>query len=280
MLYSGFYINLDRSVDRRAAMEAQFARLGLSERYARFPANEGGCGYPASTLTANELGCFASHYEVLRQNLGSERHLHVLEDDAVLAGCAADVVTSVVSGGMLDNHDLIFTDTIIPLDTEIYRDLRARFARDVVTESGQRTTKIRFGLIPYTACMASYVVNRESIGKLVDLLGAELSAGARLPIDLLIRNAVGRGTLRAKCLFPFVTSVVPDKFASTLGRKARNWHSDFAMELIRHGFYVDCDRSAALALAERHLSLGDEDFHGRLLGRVLTFTVTSGFVRP
>ena len=39
--YAGFFINLDRSVQRRAETEAELARRDLSLRYRRFAAAEG-----------------------------------------------------------------------------------------------------------------------------------------------------------------------------------------------------------------------------------------------
>ena len=36
MIYAGRYINMDRSVERRRALEAQLVAFGCADRYARF----------------------------------------------------------------------------------------------------------------------------------------------------------------------------------------------------------------------------------------------------
>ena len=39
--FQGYYINLDRSLDRRDAVQRQFASLGVSDQYQRFSAIDG-----------------------------------------------------------------------------------------------------------------------------------------------------------------------------------------------------------------------------------------------
>ena len=281
MAYLGYYINLDRSRDRRAAIEAQLARLGLAQRYRRFAAVDGALPeYAGSRLTPGELGCFASHYQLLRQNLDSTEHLHVIEDDVVLAGCTAHVVEQVVGSEMIEDYDLLFTDMAVPVDFKFYREARTRYARQVRRSADGGATTVEFSLFPYISCTASYVVNRKSIGLLCDILGGELERGASEPIDLTLRLKVREGRLRARCLFPFITSVVPDQFAKTVIRGGRDELSDFAMELVRHSFFVECDQVATMALAEQRLGSAGADFHGQLLARVCGFISSDGFQQP
>jgi glycosyl transferase family 25 len=92
-----FIINLDRSPDRLARMQAQAGRLGLA--FERFQAVDGigltddlapyfcdGAGRIMSPLKPGEIGCYASHLGVWRRivTLWEPASL-VLEDDAVLA---------------------------------------------------------------------------------------------------------------------------------------------------------------------------------------------------
>src|SRR5258708_15667754 len=84
--YRGFYINLDRSPERRGEVEAQLKRFGLEHRYRRFPAADGNVlNVPNPRLTNAEIGCFTSHYLVLKENLDSRTHLHIVEDDVVFS---------------------------------------------------------------------------------------------------------------------------------------------------------------------------------------------------
>lgn len=60
--YRGFYINLDRSPQRRDRIEEQLQRYGLRERYERFPAIDASAVRArAGMLSAAQLACFQSH---------------------------------------------------------------------------------------------------------------------------------------------------------------------------------------------------------------------------
>jgi hypothetical protein len=278
MAYVGYYINLDRSADRRDVMDAQLARLHLTERYRRFAAVDGNLiGLTSTKLTAGELGCFTSHYQ---QNRDSAVHLHIIEDDVVLAGCAAQVVDQIVTSATIDDHDVLFTDMALPVDFKFYREARIRYERQIRRPGNGTAPTIQFNFFPYIACTASYLVNRRSIGLICDILGHELERGASDPIDVVLRGKVAEGKLRAKCLFPFITSVLPGKFANTVVRGARDQLSDLAVDLVRHSFFVDCDRSATLRLAEQRLASPDAGFHGRLLAVVLGFLTSDAFKQP
>jgi GR25 family glycosyltransferase involved in LPS biosynthesis len=82
-VYTGLYINLDRSPSRRAAMEDQISRYGLGYYYRRFAAADGNVLKIPTSLTESEAGCFTSHYLVARAHLDSSMPmpLHVVEDD-------------------------------------------------------------------------------------------------------------------------------------------------------------------------------------------------------
>ena len=84
--YHGLYINLDRSTERRDAMEKQLDRLGLSSFYARFPAIDGASlNSPRSAIKQGENGCFQSHYRALLSARPRGKFVHMLEDDALLS---------------------------------------------------------------------------------------------------------------------------------------------------------------------------------------------------
>lgn len=106
------YINLDRDAARRAAMEDEFARLGLSaERCAAVlwtalaPAQQEALYSPALNarqhhlpLANGEKGCYASHLALWRWLLASPHEcLVVLEDDVQLLDDFAPVVRAVAA---------------------------------------------------------------------------------------------------------------------------------------------------------------------------------------
>lgn len=106
------YVNLDRDTARRAAMEAEFARLGLTAE--RFPAvlwtalppeTQARCYSEALNrrqhhlpLVNGEKGCYASHLQLWRWLLDSPHDCAiVLEDDVALEDDFAQVCAAVAA---------------------------------------------------------------------------------------------------------------------------------------------------------------------------------------
>lgn len=82
-----FIINLRERIDRRAAMSAELARVGLTPAPGQvefFPAIK--TSEAAGFINAGYHGCFRSHLEIykLARDIGAQ-HLLVLEDDAELS---------------------------------------------------------------------------------------------------------------------------------------------------------------------------------------------------
>jgi GR25 family glycosyltransferase involved in LPS biosynthesis len=281
MAYLGYYINLDRSPDRRAAMDAQLAALGLTDRYQRFAAVDGTPpGLASPVLTASELGCFASHHQLLQGHLGGAAHLHIIEDDIMLAGRTAAFIDGVIAAGLLDRHDLLFTDMVMQSDLNFIRRARRWYASDIARDTAGTATEVRFRPIAYTASMTSYLVNRQSTRLVSDLFGRELASGAKRPVDLFIRDQVAAGRLRASCLFPFITSIRPGAPTSMAVRNDHDQLSTLALDLLRHSFFVECDLAATLALADQFLPSAGEGPHDRLLARTLGFITSDAFRQP
>src|ERR1700733_16232186 len=122
MDYRGFYINLDRRPDRRAEMEAELARYNLKEAYKRFSAADGNSlRGPNPHLKEGEMGCFTSHYLLLKENLGQTKPLHVIEDDVVFASCTGQAIRWAIEQGHLAKYDIIYTDIFVPLLNDAYK---------------------------------------------------------------------------------------------------------------------------------------------------------------
>jgi GR25 family glycosyltransferase involved in LPS biosynthesis len=280
MPYVGRYINLDRSPERRAAMEAQFARLDPVASYDRFPAVDGKqYGLTGPGLTDGELGCLMSHHRLLQMHLDSASHLHILEDDIVMARRTVSFVEQVVGSGMLDDWDILFTETTVPMVVAWCAEGRALY-RDMIKRAEDGTAaKVEFRLIQYFGVMASYLVNRRSVRTICDILGQELDRGARSPVDLLIRTKAREGKLRVRSLFPVITLIRPGAIPSTVRDGVEASKSRLAMELHRHSYFVEADLQAALDLAERRLANPDEDQQERLHARIAGFVSTDSFER-
>jgi hypothetical protein len=120
-------------------------------------------------------------------------------------------------------------------------------------------------------------VSRRSVGLVCDIIQRELERGADKPVDVLIREEAAAGALQVRCLFPFLTSVLPGAFASTRVPDDNKQLSVFAMELLRHSFFVECDQRAALELADQLLSNSNSDPLERLHARIAGFVTSDAF---
>jgi GR25 family glycosyltransferase involved in LPS biosynthesis len=279
-MYSCFYINLDESVDRKSEMEAEFFRLKLSARYARFAAAKGNkFRFPNPSLSESEIGCFTSHCLVLKDNIDSRKHLHIVEDDVVMCPSTEYVIRWAIESGTIEQYDILFTDTFVaPINRE-YQQLKSIYDQSINRDAFGAVTMIWPHIIAFQAGMNSYLVNRNSIRKLIDLYMGRLGAGTKYPVDLAVKEMT-QGALRTGTLFPFTTSVRLARIVSTtmVGRQQHDLTAT-AGWLGRHSFFVGSDAKALKSEAERLLSIPADDQHHQLLSHILSFSLTDKY-RP
>jgi GR25 family glycosyltransferase involved in LPS biosynthesis len=204
------YINLDEQVARRTALEANFNHCmdALGEpakqdwQLERVPAVDmpwvEAMAVPGR-ITLREKACFLSHRQALASQLESGDHAWVMEDDTVLSPNTFSVL-----GQSLDtlpqNWDILFTDVCI---YEAPAMLRMMALRNQFEHS--RTIQcLDLRDWPFAAA-SSYIVNKKSKQKVLDLLSA--SSELDLQIDLLFRALCHQGALQAQMYFPFITSL-------------------------------------------------------------------------
>ena len=244
----GRYINRDSAADRRAAMHAQLQRLGLADSYRRFRAIEGASVKAAhSPLSPAELGRFMSHYHCIVETGDPDRHVHVMEDDAVLARQTAPLLEG-IDDSLLETTDLVYTDLAVPLNMNalfnLVRFWRTTGMKAVLPAPADSRMPASISFLPLQsvafAGSTSYVVNPLSRHKLRRLLDQALARGPDLPIDQLLRRFVADGQLQACCILPFLTSVERDPNAA---------QPALALHLMRDFFFVARDEAASAASA-------------------------------
>jgi GR25 family glycosyltransferase involved in LPS biosynthesis len=276
--YAGYFINLDRSADRRAAMEAQLSALDPVAAYRRFPGVDGNAyGFRARGLTDGQIGCLSSHYMLPRMHADGATHLHVIEDDIVMAKHTAFFLDHIVRSGALEEFDLLFTESAIPMFPDFCRDARKLYQNAIRRGADGTAASVQFSYIHYLAGTTSYLVNRRSVRLISDILEQALRGGAAAPIDILFRDKVADGTIKAKCLFPFITSMRPGEFASAVEEDKSKWSSRFALELLRLSFFVECDHNAALELTDRVLGNPDLGSQEKLHTRIAAFVASGAY---
>jgi GR25 family glycosyltransferase involved in LPS biosynthesis len=198
MDFRGFYINLDRSAERRRKLDANLASLGLAPLYERLPA-----------VDARAVGiqpweaCYRSHIKALERGVESGAPvIHVIEDDVIPTSHVAPFIRSEAAGALTQRFDLLFLDMWVdPERIAAYRDAflaadptKGYHGLSVIDLSEQRV-----------ATTASYLVRREAISRILALLKEWLPRGNA--IDATLTRIVSAGDLKAGVVVPFLTGM-------------------------------------------------------------------------
>lgn len=235
-MYSGLYINLDRSCDRRERLERDIARIGLAGRYRRIPAVDGASVEPRARLAPAEFGCYLSHLQALAAASESTTATHVLEDDTILSPRLPSVISAAIECGLLDQFDIVFLDFGMPYDPR----LLAHYKK--IADPG-RISVISIGGCKFWGT-ASYLVSPRGAARIADVCRKAMDDWP-LPIDVIICEQARAGALRSAALFPFVTTVhLEQSLASTIGHEfADDDLGHLIFGLLRYSFFVDADLS-------------------------------------
>jgi GR25 family glycosyltransferase involved in LPS biosynthesis len=259
--FIGRYINVDSSVERRRAMEDQFARFGVADRYTRFSAVDGrSVDRPRSPLSPGEIGCFLSHYQCIKAARDQGAHVHVMEDDTVLCAHTVGFLDQILDGA-LEHYDMLFTDIFVPPDLAAVMNLMNLYRLTGALKAGSSGIP---SVIHYAdlakldfAATNSYVVNGRTADRLLALMEAELDRGPRIAVDMFYRAVVRAGAIRAVCTVPFLTSADPG-VASTIRSDGARLNSALALFLLRASFFIGRDAAALREIGER-INSGLED---------------------
>jgi hypothetical protein len=279
--YAGFYINLDRRPDLQSAMQAELTQHGLADRYERFAAADGNALNLAHHIKPGEMGCFTSHYLSLKQNLGADQHLHIIEDDVIFASQAKQVIDGMVAGPAFGDYDILYTDVFVPLLNDVYKGYKKFYDATVKRDAQGKITQAAFTSINLRGIAfgstSSYLVNKNSIQKLHDLYAAEITGEPTTSNDLFIRRMVESGQLKVGVVFPFVTSVRLDHIVQT--DIARDYHqlSALAVHMARYAFYVGADPKLLRDTMARLIPAPATDLVGQTLGQLLLFSLSDGY---
>jgi GR25 family glycosyltransferase involved in LPS biosynthesis len=284
--YHGLYINLDRSVARRAAMDEQLSALGLTDRYSRFGAVDGRTLPPSrGGLRHGELGAFFSHMRALESAKGSRgAAIHIMEDDVQLSEHVRPVIEDAIGAGLFQRFDILFTDILAPPHLGMLKALKSAFDR--VEMSARRPLRLSdLQLIDLAgqnfSCLTSYVVGAKSSERMLALYAAEGEGGPTKPVDLFVRDCIGTGKLRAAFLFPFITSLRLEEIAGStiLGSTPAANPSVIVLAVLRYLFFVNRDIAKAKAFlnAATKENRRPTNPHHDMIVQALEFVVSADF---
>lgn len=170
--WSGRYINLERSSDRRRHVENEIERHGLKDRYRRFAAIDGKSIYTGSKISAAEMGIFASHLALFEQTAAGSEALHIIEDDVAFSDALAPFIDWVADSEANQKYDMIVTDTFISLLAEKFQWFEKAHA--AVREGKVPTMANGIALIDmennYMYSCSSYIVAPAGAARIVEVL--------------------------------------------------------------------------------------------------------------
>ncbi|TGU72553.1 hypothetical protein E4633_09625 [Geomonas terrae] len=236
-MYNGFYINLDRAVQRRESLEQRLEESGLAGCYQRFAAIDGrSITYgPDAVPGSAVLGCTLSHLSIIKGQLGSSRHVHIVEDDAMLHPDIGRVFEKFVELKQDEEWDLLMTDVFLPPDLYLFKYLHESYQKLSATGS---LSFFDIGSWEF-AGTNSYFINKRSMEGFLQM--AEHCFPPETPYDLRIRELAKRKKLKVFLCFPFFSTVSSTSGDSTI---AGSFTHVLPLTEYRRAFYVSADREA------------------------------------
>src|SRR5262249_27224658 len=118
---------------------------------------------------------------------------------------------------------------------------------------------------------SSLLINKNSIGKLCDLYHAELTKGTIDPVDIFLRERARAGTIKAGCIFPFLTSVRVERTMNSTVRQVPDVTMRYtAADIARYSFFIGCDWQKCHELLAQLIPLPPAaDQHAAILAHIL-----------
>lgn len=226
----GFYINLDRSVERRLSMEHGLARSGLDQAVVRFAAREGDAREKG--ISVSELGCFLSHQEIV-QSIADDRPTLILEDDLYFPA-QFERYFDIVLGKCLDfEWDILFLNKMISFTDlrSVYQMInKKRYAGDIYSDSfsGFSIEECK-GL--YVSGAGAYLIRPGSSAKVAEIIEQSASLGYPQPLDIVYLQAIRADKLKAKFAFPYILGI-DSRHETTISNRAGSANSSMFSDIL------------------------------------------------
>ena len=208
-----YFINLAGATDRRRYLEENFRTWApvsanltrIDALDTRFVQSSGLSG----RIRSSEIACLLSHRKAIVASLEDSQHSLIVEDDA-LFGPSTFATLPTIPHLQDDATDLVFLSGMLGDVSSLVGHVLLR--RALLKDS--RIATVDLASVAFS-CADAYVVkarSKDKLLKLIDQLGAYDT-----PYDLLLRNWVHAGALRAVLVFPFLTMLSPMAEASMNG---------------------------------------------------------------
>ena len=207
-----FFINLDQAQDRRQALEQNFARFAPAdwtlERFSAVDTQTAQARKITGSLRPTEIACGISHLDLMRVKRQEAAPFLILEDDALFGPHSCKTLSEAAARlEQQETWDILFPDLCI-VQIGLMAELLA-LRRQLMREGQFRLLDpSRWAFSSAT----SYVLHPRAIPKILSAQPKDWT----LPYDLLLRQLVQQGRLRARCIFPFALSLEETSNNSTI----------------------------------------------------------------
>ena len=147
---------------------------------------------------------------------------------------------------LIPGWELLFTETLVPMDAEIFRRASGQLA------NWRQKGSLGFMDIGqhYLAGITSVFVHRNAIAKVAGLIAGEWRRGQ--PLDMYLRDLIRSGRIKAHLTLPFLTTFEPGVSNNSEIRGALD-ASHRATDIYRRSFFIESDvtrlREEMMALA-------------------------------
>ena len=245
-----FFINLDQAKDRRLALTQNFERFALPDwslqRFAAIDTQAVEKRKITGHLRPTEIACGVSHLDLMREKRTESAPFLILEDDALFGPNSCKAMADAVDFlEQKEPWDILFPDLCIAQIGVMAELLSLR--RQLMDNAQIRL--LDPGRWAFSSA-TSYILHARAIPKILSAQPKDWT----LPYDLLLRQLVQEGRLRARCIFPFALSLQETSNASTItpGDETR---TGFIWYLFRRMIWRDGD-------FEQHLTDLESVSHG------------------
>lgn len=228
-----YFINLDSAVERKESLQQSFkasAPQGLTlERIGAVSGDDIRRSPLLGKLRDTEKACILSHRKAIEATTRDQGNSLILEDDAIPGAIGFEVLNGLLQGDHGD-VDVIFTSALVSNTDFIFN--QYLLYRNSLNSKQVHLLDMQ-GL--QTAGCDSYIVCSRSKNKLLELLGEIESYNVEY--DLLMKQWIHEGRIKALLVFPFLTCLSSLSDTSQISQPNKDWNQ------FRRLFSLDYERS-------------------------------------
>tara|TARA_Y100000589_G_scaffold281523_1_gene278509 strand:+ start:1758 stop:2636 length:879 start_codon:yes stop_codon:yes gene_type:complete len=208
MTFEGFFINLERSKDRRKIINQNLKYLGLENKIFRFKAYETkNADNWQVCKSKGEYGLWMSILNclnVIKSKKSTEKHFLIMEDDFCFNKDSLKRLNSLkkILESKEKNLDILFLDYLI--DIPLFECICLEKKKSIENFSSEEI--FYDSKYFYYASTSSFLVKKSSAIKiyklLVDLFNKGIKSGELIPIDMALRLIIRSNLINSKIVIP------------------------------------------------------------------------------